>query len=338
MRRTKLKSLWRGIKNSATNLGAALNLGLGIAITIGGIAIACYAPQFLSLPIAALGGFIGGFVIARAIPHFVPDPSSDKGKLEEAEVGLEEEKLANRMLAVKLREVQDENAKLQHRLATFANITKIHPVMKLVTGELAFDITDFYEKKLDVNEGKPPVKHLLSRKYHEMIEFYRGVYKYSGKLNLAVDLANIKVVETDREITICGPFDYKPLLDLDRKAKWLMHGRREQEFRHGKSEDDLETYEIKVTKVRDQEIAEEQISALRENLKAIKIIEPMRVFTDRLVVEFVRLMLAPTGKSIKYSPVANDFYSVKTLGELVAAFNDKIGQLLPSKALVPLAS
>ena len=318
-------------------MGATFCLGLGLAVTLGGIVMASYMPHVLSLPITALSGFIGGFVIARAIPRFVPDPSSDKSKLEEAEVGLEEEKLANRMLAVKLREAQDENAKLQHRLATFANITKIHPVMKLVTGELAFDITDFYEKKLDCDEGKQPVKHFLSRKYHEMIEFYRGVYRYAGKLNFAVDLANIKVVESDREITICGPFDYKPLLDLDHKAKWLMHGRREQEFRHGKNEGNLETYGIKVIKVRDHENEDEQISALHENIRNIKIIEPMKVFTDKLVVEFVKLMLAPTGKSIKFSPIANELYPTKTLGELVAAFNDKIEQLLPSKFPVPLA-
>ena len=59
----------------------------------------------------------------------------------------------------------------------------------------------------------------------------------------------------------------------------------------------------------------------------------MKAFTDKIVVEFVKLMLAPTGKRITYSPTANEAFSTETLGELVTAYNSKVSApLLPDLA------
>ena len=319
----KMKSWWQGLGRLFSNLGATLVLASGIAIMAIGIVGALWMMPTAFLPtlFSALGSFIGAFIIAGALHRFVFSPSGDKAKLEEAEAATREEQRKNRELSEALEKVKAEKEELQHRLTTFANVTEIQPVMKLVTGELSFDITDFCEKRLDDDK---PGKHLLSGKLHETPEFFRGVYRYSGKLNLAVDLAKIKVVETDDAITICGPFEYEPLLDLDHKAEWLMHGRREQEFRHGQTEKGMETCEIKVIKPRDPDFEDEQVAALHENLKYLKIIDSMKTFTDKIVVEFVKLMLAPTGKAITYSPTANEAFSTKTLNELVTAYNNRI--------------
>ena len=203
----KINSLWQGIRTVFTNLWATLFLGSGIALAGGGIGVAIWMSPLAILPIliSAAGGLAGAFVTAGALRRFVDRPDGVKRELETAEAAVREEQRKNHELSETLARVQKENETLRHRVETFANVTKIQPVLKLVTGELTFDITDFCEKRLDDNKSE---KHPLSRKLHETMEFYRGVYKYSGKMNLAVDLAKIKVVETDDTITICGPFQY----------------------------------------------------------------------------------------------------------------------------------
>ena len=328
-----IKSFLKGFMKLFTNVKATIILFIGIAIMAFGIGGALWMMPTAILPtiISSLGGFIGAFIIAGVLHHFAIDTSSDNGKLEKAMAETMEVQQKNLELSKSLEKaeealkgVQAENAELLHRLDTFVNITKIQPVMKLVSGELSFDITDFYEKRLDDDE---PYTHLTSRKLHENPEYYRGVYKYSGRLNMAVDLAKIRMVETADSITICGPFEYEPLLNLDYETKWLMHGRREQEFRHGQSEKDMETYEIKVNKTRDPDLEDEQVRLVQKNLKNLKIVNSMTTFTDKIVVEFVKQMLAPTGKKITYSPTDNDAFSTKTLGEFVAAFNNRIAAL-----------
>lgn len=337
---SKVKAVFQLFKRLFANIGATIVLFIGIAIMAAGIGGALWMMPTAFLPtiISSMGGFIGAFIIAGVLHRFAISPNNDNGKLEEALAETKEVQQKNLELSKSLekaeeslkkerdalKKVQAENAKLLHRLDTFVNITKIQPVMKLVTGELTFDITDFYEKRLDDNE---PYKHLTSRKMHENPEYYRGVYKYSGRLNMAVDLAKIKMVETADSIIICGPFEYEPLLNLDYETKWLMHGRREQEFRHGQSEKDMETYEIKVNKTRDPDLEEEQVNLVQKNLKNLKIVDSMRTFTDKIVVEFIKLMLAPTGKKIAYSPTGNGAFSTKPLSELVTNYNNKITML-----------
>ena len=329
----KMKSLIQCVKRLFTNIGATFILFIGIAFIVAGFGIAFQLMPTALLPIiiSSLGGFIGTFIIAGVLHRFAISPSNDDAKLEEALAETKEVQQKNLELSRSLEKaeealkgVQAENAELLHRLDTFVNITKIQPVMKLVSGELSFDITDFYEKRLDDDE---PYTHLTSRKLHENPEYYRGVYKYSGRLNMAVDLAKIRMVETADSITICGPFEYEPLLNLDYETKWLMHGRREQEFRHGQSEKDMETYEIKVNKTRDPDLEDEQVKLVQKNLKNLKIVNSMTTFTDKIVVEFVKQMLAPTGKKITYSPTDNNAFSTKTLGEFVTSYNNKIAML-----------
>lgn len=325
-----IKSFLKGFMKLFTNVKATIILFMGIAIMAFGIGGALWMMPTAILPtiISSLGGFIGAFIIAGVLHHFAIDTSSDNGKLEKAMAETMEVQQKNLELSKSLEKaeealkgVQAENAELLHRLDTFVNITKIQPVMKLVSGELSFDITDYYEKQLgDIKQEIHP----LTRKIHEIRDVYRGVYKYSGQLNMAVDLAKIKVVETADTITICGPFVYQPLLDLDYNDKWLMYGRREQERYHGRSENDMEIDEIQITKNRDLTLEEEQKRLLKDNLKNLKVIDSMKNFTDKIVVEFVKLMLAPTGKKITYSPTDNEAFSTKTLDELVKAYNSKV--------------
>lgn len=321
---------WKGVKTLFTNAKATIILFTGIAIMAVGIGGALWImpTALLSTIISAFGGFIGAFIVAGVLHRFAISPSSDNGKLEEALAETREVQQKKLELSKSLEQAEDalkearaENAELLHRLDTFINITKIQPVMKLVTGEFTFDITDYYEKQLgDIKQEIHP----LTRKIHEIRDVYRGVYKYSGQLNMAVDLAKIKVVETADTITICGPFVYQPLLDLDYNDKWLMYGRREQERYHGRSENDMEIDEIQITKNRDLTLEEEQKRLLKDNLKNLKVIDSMKNFTDKIVVEFVKLMLAPTGKKITYSPTDNEAFSTKTLDELVKAYNSKV--------------
>lgn len=325
-----IKSFLKGFMKLFTNVKATITLFMGIAIMAFGIGGALWMMPTAILPtiISSLGGFIGAFIIAGVLHHFAIDTSSDNGKLEKAMAETMEVQQKNLELSKSLEKaeealkgVQAENAELLHRLDTFVNITRIQPVMKLVSGELSFDITDYYEKQLgDIKQEIHP----LTRKIHEIRDVYRGVYKYSGQLNMAVDLAKIKVVETADTITICGPFVYQPLLDLDYNDKWLMYGRREQERYHGRSENDMEIDEIQITKNRDLTLEEEQKRLLKDNLKNLKVIDSMKNFTDKIVVEFVKLMLAPTGKKITYSPTDNEAFSTKTLDELVKAYNSKV--------------
>ena len=86
----------------------------------------------------------------------------------------------------------------------------------------------------------------------------------------------------------------------------------------------MEIYNITVNKTRDPDLEEEQVKLLQENLNSIKFIDSMKTSADRIVFEYVKLMLAPTGKKITYSPAANEAFSTRTLGELVADYNDKV--------------
>jgi len=328
---------WKGVKTLFTNAKATVILFTGIAIMVVGIGCALWMMPTALLPtlISALGGFIGAFIVAGVLHRFAISPSSDNSKMEEVLAETREAQHKNLELSMSLEKaeeslkkerdalekVQAEKKELLHRLDTFVNITKIQPVMKLVTGEFSFDITDYYEKQLG---DKKQEIHPLTRKIHEIRDVYRGVYRYSGQLNMAVDLAKIKVVETADTITICGPFVYQPLLDLDYNDKWLMYGRREQERYHGHSENDMEIDEIQITKNRDLALEEEQKRLLKDNLKNLKVIDSMKIFTDKIVFEFVKLMLAPTGKKITYSPTDNEAFSTTTLDELVKAYNNKL--------------
>ena len=56
----------------------------------------------------------------------------------------------------------------------------------------------------------------------------------------------------------------------------------------------------------------------------MKIINSKRSFTDKTVVEFVKLMLAPAGKTITYSRIANEAFSTNILSKLVIADNNRI--------------
>ena len=313
----KIKSLWQKIRNPLNNMWAITVLVIGIAIMLAGVAgffLLKFIPV-LPIFITAICGFIGGLIADGGLRRL--DFKNDvNGKLEKE---LEEEQRKNRELNEALKKAEKDKAELQHRLDTTANITRIQPVMKLIVGEISFDTVDYYEKRLDNDER---YKHLFSRKIHEDPEYYRGVYKYSGQAEMRIDFAKIKVAETADAITICGPLEYEQKIIKDEKeSRWLMFGRREQESRHGKTEDKLETYEIKVNAVRDRDLEDEQLKVLNENLDKLKIIDSMKTSSDRLVFEFVKMMLAPTGKQITYDPTAAGSIPTRTLGELVADYN-----------------
>ena len=324
------------LKSFFQNLEAMLLMSLGMAVIAGSAVAAGYmAPMaLLAIVVAVIGTSIGTFIIAGALRRFSPSVvSSDssevaKLKLERADVELklDEELSKNERLEKSLKSKEDECHALERRLSMFANVTKIQPVLELVTGKFSFDITDFCEEKIPGEKDGAPQKHLLSGHYHQVQDFYRGVYKYSGELHLAADLAKINIYETDDEITIYGPFRYTPSISLDYEEKWLLPGRREQESLRGDTPDEMEVTEITVVKARDEKRAERQVQHVRQNLKNLKIIDSMECFTDNIVFEFVKALLKPACKKVKFVervPVGMP-PGMKTLGEFVTDFNSRI--------------
>ncbi|MBQ7694244.1 MAG: hypothetical protein IJT50_03885 [Lentisphaeria bacterium] len=289
------------IKSFSRDVEAMLLLLLGIAIMAAAIVVAVHmAPlALLAIAVAVAGTFIGTFIIAGALRRFSPSVvssvSSELEKLKkektDAESKLNEELSKNEQLERSLKSKEKECSTLERRLSMFANVTKIQPELKLEAGKFSFDITDFCEEKIPGEKDGTPQKHLLSGHYHQVRDFYRGVYKYSGELHLAADLAKINIYETDDEITIYGPFYYSPTISLDYEEKWLMPGRRERESLKGDTPEDMEVTELTVTKTRDEKNAEKQVQQVRQNLRNLKIIDSMECFTDNIVVEFVKAIL-----------------------------------------------
>ena len=332
----KIKSLWQKIKILFTNLGAFAILALGILIMAAGVGGACLIISkavsvfitVLSIIISAVCGFIAGFIIAWAVQHFDFKSSSREmeKKLEEEhsnsrnlEKKLEEEQRKNENLSATLKKTEEDNAKLQHSLETTPTITRIQPVMKLVLGEVSFHGTDYCEKQLG-DEIKET--HLFFRKEHRTKKFYRGVYDYSGQAELRIDFSKIKVAETADEIKICGPFEYEQRIFSNLKeSRWRMRGRLEEETQHGSSDEDMDIATIKVKKTNVPKMEDKQLELLHENIENRKFVEMMPPASEKLVFEFVKMMLAPTGKVITYDPTAAGSIPTRTLGELVADYN-----------------
>lgn len=313
-----MRSFWKGVKELFTNVWAASVLGLGIAIVALGIAGALLIPPRWAIGptiVSALCSFIGAAVIVRAVDRFVVHPSTDKEKLAEAE-------RENQEIRAELKRSREKNEELQHRLDVSVNVTKIRPALKLTPCVIDFDITDFYEKELARRQKKGGLP--IIGRTREEVEFYRGVYRYSGRLNVSVDLCKIRLVETEDAITIFGPFDYELSEVIDgagSKGEWLMHGRRELEFREqGKPP------RVEVRDYRDPDLETEQAETVRRSLSRPKFFASMQPANDQFVVEFLKLMLAPTGKKIRYSEEAGESLPTKTLEEFVAAYNSRVGK------------
>lgn len=341
----KLKAFLQLFKKVITNTGATFILFIGIAFIAAGFGIAFQLMPTALVPIiiSSLGGFIGTFIIAGVLHRFAIRPSDDDGKLKEVlaetrevqqknleltrslektEAALEKAKEASEKAKEALEKVQAEKTELQNQLNSSVNITKILPVMKIIPAEISFDYTDYCEKPL----GEEHYTRIFSRKEHKDPVFYRGVIKSTGKMNIALDLQKTKLIETADTITICGPFEYETSI-INRKDEWLMHGRREEESHHGKSETDLEMSGIKIVKALDTNGEDEQKALLDKKIYNLPIVESAKLFVDQLAFEYVRMMLAPTGKKITYNPTANGAFSTMTLGELVTSYNNKITML-----------
>ena len=307
-----------------TNMKAMLFLILGMTVIVLSVVYSIISSTLSSHPFilfAATGSFCGAFLIAGAFRRFTPSMySNDKQKLNEAITQLEDKEK-------KIRELQEENEHLNHRLETFVNITKIQPSLKLVTGEISFDITDFFEKL--IKEDKPK-QHPLTHNFHQNRELYRGVYKYSGTLYLAAELEKLKVYETDTAITIYGPFDYTPMLSTDSNGKWLLHGRREEVLLSGESENSMQEKKIKVTLPLDYNNEEFQRSLVQERLKNLDIIDSMKIYTDKIIIEFLRVMLHPTGKEIIFRAQQPDDLpsglKLESLKGFIDEYNKKIDE------------
>lgn len=306
------------IKDLVANLKAMFFLIFGIAVIASSVGFSIYSSP-RSLPvvlIAAAGTFFGAFLISGAFRRFTtPMYGNDKQVLEKAKSQLKDKE-------EEILRLKDENRDLNHRLETYVNITKIQPALKLVTGEVSFDITDFMEKIISDDD---PTQHPITRNFHQNRELYRGVYKYSGTLHLAANLEKLNVYETKTAITIYGPFDYTPMLGTDYKEKWLLHGRREKVLLSGKCKDAMREKEIEVTSILDYDNEELQRTFVRERLQNLEIVNSMKTYTDKIIIEFLKLMLHPTGKQIIFEPRVPDGLPVglklKTLQEFIEDYN-----------------
>lgn len=306
------------IKDFVNNLKAMLFLALGMAVIALSVVFSIYlSPR--SLPfvlIAAAGTFCGALLIAGAFRRFTPTVyANDKFILESVKEQLKEK-------ADEIQKLVKKNEVLEHQLKTFVNITKIQPAFKLVTGEIAFDITDFLEKIIKDNE---PARNPITRNFHQIRELYRGVYKYSGTLHLAANLEKLNIYESQTAITIYGPFDYTPMLGTDYKEKWLLHGRREKVMLAGDCENAMREKEIKVTAALDYDNEEIQRTLVREKLQNLDMVNSMKIYTDKIIIEFLKLMLHPTGKEIIFEDRVPDRLPVglklKTLQEFIEEYN-----------------
>lgn len=329
-----MSNIFGRIKDFVTNLKAMLFLAFGFAVIALSVGLSIYLKP-LSLPvilIAAAGTFCGALLIAGAFRRFTPAVyCNDKLELDKAKSQLADKEK-------EIRELQEENKHLNHRLKTFVNITKIQPALKLVTGEISFDITDFLEKIIKDNGV---TRNPLTRNFHQIRELYRGVYQYSGTLHLAANLEKLNMYETKTAITIYGPFDYTPMLGTDYQEKWLLHGRREKVMLSGDCEDAMKEKEIKVTEILDYDNEERQRTLVRERLHNLDMINSMKIYTDKIIIEFLKLMLHPTGKEIIFENHVPDRLPVglklKTLQEFIEEYNKEIDHK-SSAGLLPFSN
>ena len=322
-----------GAENFYNKVKAVSAMLLGIVIIAGsvGTALGLSLLSWPSVIITLTGTFIGTFMIFGSLRQFSKGyfraESEELAKSEQARIiaesELSNEKAKNNRLEQELDTARKNNLELEHRLTVFANVTKIQPAFKIVPAEIDFDINDFYEKPID--DAKIS-QNFFTKKYTKEQDFYRGVYHYSGKTFLMVDLATIKLFDADDKITIYGPFAYSQACE-PQKEEWLLHGRREHESWFGKSEEDMavDEMEITVTKTLDYNGEEEQKALVRENVKHLKMIEQMRTFTDCIVKHLIEAILMPTGKQIIFiesNPV--EVPNLTTLGEFISDFNRRI--------------
>lgn len=322
-----MSRIFSRIRDFFTNVKAMLFLVFGIAVIALSVGYSIYLNP-LSLPvilIAATGSFCSALLVAAAIRRFTPAAfCNDKLELDKAKSQLEDKEK-------EIRELQEKNEHLNHRLETFVNITKIQPALKLVTGEISFDITDFLEKIMKEGEIS---RNPITRNYHQIKDLYRGVYKYSGTLHLAANLEKVSIYETPEAITIYGPFDYTPMLGTDYKEKWLLHGRREKVMLSGDSENAMREKEIKVTSTLDYDNEESQRTLVRERLQNLDMVNSMKIYTDKIIIEFLKLMLHPTGKEIIFEDRVPDRLPVglelKNLQEFIEEYNKEIDRKSPA--------
>lgn len=319
------------IKEFFSDAKAMLTMLLGIIVITAsvGVALRLSLLSWPSVLITLAGTFIGTVIIAGAMRRFSKKyflaESEELAESEQARVDAETELRDEKAKVLKLEqdiaEQKHKNSELEHSLTVNANVTKIQPTFKFVPAEIDFDITDFYE---DLIKETPIEKHPLSGKYHQGRDFYRGVYRYSGKTFLMVDLATIKLQETDDEIIIYGPFSYSQAVD-SKEEKWLLNGRREHIDLRGETEDDMKIKEIVIAETRDCNGEDKQVAILRESVKHLKMIDQMRTFTDNIVKRLIELMLKPTGKRIRFiESTPGNAPDLKLLGVFISEFNRQI--------------
>ena len=316
--------------------GYAMSLllsGIGVIAVSVGVAIKVQITALPAIAISASGTFVGTFIVARALRRFSKSyfrsESEEVAKAEQARIDAES-KLRNEIarasrLEQDVEAAQDKIHHLEHRLSIFANVTEIQPACELVIGKCGFDITDFHEEEIARDEDEKP--HLLSKNYHLAKEYYRGVYEHSGVLKLAVDLPRINLRETEHEILVYGPFAYNTSIETGSEHhKWKLKGRREREYWKGSGRDDMELVAVKVTRLKDDMRMERQEAAVMDQIRNLKTVDSMKSFSDNMVVEFVKLLLKPTGKTVKYLPSlpADAQEGLTTLSDFVADFNRRL--------------
>ena len=85
---------------------------------------------------------------------------------------------------------------------------------------------------------------------------------------------------------------------------------------------------IKIILPRDCDNEDFQSSLVRNRLKDLKIIDSMKIYTDKIIIQFLKLMLYPTGKVITFMDhVPKDLptgLKLVTLQEFIEGFNEKI--------------
>ncbi len=134
--------------------------------------------------------------------------------------------------------------------------------------------------------------------------FYRGVFHCSGDLKLATNLEDLKIyVPADSdEIIVIGDFAYTSSLITETfKKDWLMRGRRETEISRGPDETHLKTASIEVELGKESENEEKPENDNWDKLsKVADKFDFMKINSDEMIRQLIRIMLQPTGKTVKF--------------------------------------
>jgi hypothetical protein len=291
---------------------------LGIIIIAGTIVCSImYVPtKELSIIASTIGSCIGMIFIMQAYT-----------KLSVLRVENEKQNLAKaKELQEKVHNQTHEIHKLQvekTRLETMRlDVNSITPVLKLVLLEMDCILKDFKREKMEIKESIAPT--ILGMKVpfthdHEKMYEYIGLLTKTFQANIGIDLNKVRIA-LDKDTIIVSGIQSEFMGTKNPKINWELYELR----KFHKKDDKIKTYEIidneshKLSDAKDRQ--EREVEDRINNGVDLKHNEGS---VERIGQQFIRLILKPINKEIKFSAIApseNTF----SLIEFIASHNREI--------------